>query len=72
VESICLFFGCSDAFCLPFFRKLFERIIHMKLPAKKMKVFFKRYLELEEQHGTAASVEHVKKSAQSYVEQYSG
>ncbi|OQV25526.1 Protein RRP5-like protein [Hypsibius exemplaris] len=52
-------------------RKLFERIVHtMKFPAKKMKVFFKRYLEFEEENGTPATVEHVKKSAQTFVEQY--
>ena len=43
----------------------------MKFPAKKMKVFFKRYLEFEEANGTPATVEHVKKSAQTYVEQHS-
>ncbi|GAU94497.1 hypothetical protein RvY_06264 [Ramazzottius varieornatus] len=49
-------------------RKLFEKIIHMKLPAKKMKIFFRRYLEFEEKNGSAATVEHVRREAQAYVD----
>ncbi len=47
---------------------LFERATHLQLPPKKMKFLFKRYLEYEKQHGTAAGVEHVKKRALEYVE----
>lgn len=36
------------------------------LPAAQF--FFKRYLEYEQQHGNAASVEHVKQAARDYVE----
>ena len=48
-------------------RNVFERTIHLALPAKKMKFFFKRYLEFEEAHGTAATVAHVKQCALDYV-----
>jgi rRNA biogenesis protein RRP5 len=33
-----------------------------------MKFLFKRYLDFERQHGTAAGVEHVKRRAMEYVE----
>lgn len=49
-------------------RALFERATHLTLPAKKMKFFFKKYLEYEKQHGDAAGVEHVKKRAMEFVE----
>lgn len=49
-------------------RHLFERITSMNLSSKKIKYFFKRYLDFEKQHGTAAQVEHVKQKARAYVE----
>ncbi|XP_039590594.1 protein RRP5 homolog [Polypterus senegalus] len=49
-------------------RAICERVIHMSLPAKKIKFFFKRYLEYEKKHGTAESVEAVKQKAMDYVE----
>lgn len=49
-------------------RALFERATHLSLPPKKMKFLFKRYLDYEKAHGTAAGVEHVKKRAMEYVE----
>ena len=53
---------------LPLCRALFERATHLQLPPKKMKFLFKRYLDYEKAHGTAAGVEHVKKRALEYVE----
>lgn len=51
-------------------RQLFERAITMQLSAKKMKFFFKRYLEFEKEHGTEATVERVMKKAEEFVENH--
>ncbi|TPX58764.1 hypothetical protein SpCBS45565_g07918 [Spizellomyces sp. 'palustris'] len=49
-------------------RRLFERVINLKVSSKKMKFFFKKYLDYEKKHGTPESVEHVKQAAVAYVE----
>ncbi|XP_061888969.1 protein RRP5 homolog isoform X2 [Entelurus aequoreus] len=49
-------------------RALFDRVIHLSVSAKKIKLFFKRYLEYEKKHGTPQSVEAVKKKAVAFVE----
>ncbi|XP_065495074.1 protein RRP5 homolog [Caloenas nicobarica] len=49
-------------------RDIFERVIHMSLAPKKMKFFFKRYLDYENKFGTAESVLAVKRAALEYVE----
>jgi len=50
-------------------RRLLERIVHLKWSSKKMKFFFKRYLDFETRHGgSAANIEHVKDLARNYVE----
>jgi rRNA biogenesis protein RRP5 len=49
-------------------RNLFERAIHLDLPAKKMRFFFKRYVAYEADHGTEERVEYVKKRALEYIE----
>ncbi|KAJ7325160.1 hypothetical protein JRQ81_018180 [Phrynocephalus forsythii] len=49
-------------------RDIFERVIHLSLPAKKMKFFFKRYLDYEKKYGTAETVQAVKVAALQYVE----
>ncbi|XP_068709241.1 protein RRP5 homolog [Montipora foliosa] len=49
-------------------RQIFERVIHINLSSKKMKLFFKRYLDFERKHGDAISVENVKTKAMEYVE----
>ncbi|XP_077205715.1 protein RRP5 homolog [Paroedura picta] len=49
-------------------REVFERIIHLSLAPKKMKFFFKRYLEYEKKYGTADTVQAVKAAALEYVE----
>lgn len=49
-------------------RRLYERVTSLNLSTKKMKYFFKRFLEFESAHGDAASVEHVKAKAVAYVE----
>ncbi|KAL9983734.1 hypothetical protein ACROYT_G005955 [Oculina patagonica] len=49
-------------------RQIFERVIHINLSSKKMKLFFKRYLDFERKYGDAFSVENVKTKAMEYVE----
>lgn len=48
-------------------RNVFERMIHLDLPAKKMRFFFKRYLEYESEHGSEERVAYVKRRAMEYV-----
>ncbi|XXQ31450.1 S1 motif domain-containing protein [Plasmodiophora brassicae] len=48
-------------------RRLFERVIHLDLSVKKMKFFFKKYLQFERDRGDDASVEHVKEAARQFV-----
>ena len=40
----------------------------MKLSTKKMKFFFKKYLEFEENHGSLQTMNEVKHKAKVYVE----
>ncbi|XP_066094534.1 protein RRP5 homolog isoform X1 [Saccopteryx bilineata] len=49
-------------------RDIFERVIHLSLAPKRMKFFFKRYLDFEKQHGTEKEVQAVKAKALDYVE----
>ncbi|KAL4232346.1 Protein RRP5 [Mactra antiquata] len=49
-------------------RSVYNRIIDEKLSAKKMKFFFKKYLQFEERYGTDDLVAAVKKKALNYVE----
>ncbi|NWH63268.1 RRP5 protein, partial [Geococcyx californianus] len=49
-------------------RDIFERVIHLTLAPKKMKFFFKRYLDYEKKFGTTESVLAVKRAALEYVE----
>ncbi|NXS92173.1 RRP5 protein, partial [Jacana jacana] len=49
-------------------RDIFERVIHLSLAPKKMKFFFKRYLDYEKKFGTSESVLAVKRAALEYVE----
>jgi rRNA biogenesis protein RRP5 len=44
-----------------------ERATSLKLSSKKMKHFFKRFLDFEKKFGTEESVEHVKAKAKEYV-----
>eukprot|EP01016_Furgasonia_blochmanni_P011064 TRINITY_DN1486_c0_g2_i17.p1 TRINITY_DN1486_c0_g2~~TRINITY_DN1486_c0_g2_i17.p1 ORF type:complete len:259 (+),score=60.38 TRINITY_DN1486_c0_g2_i17:2-778(+) len=48
-------------------RNLFERCITLNLKAKKMKFFFKRYLQYEFAHGTPETVDEVKRKAEEWV-----
>jgi rRNA biogenesis protein RRP5 len=49
-------------------RNLLERAISQKLPVRKMKALFKKYLEFAQQHGTSEEVESVKIKAQNFVQ----
>ncbi|XP_014641189.1 PREDICTED: protein RRP5 homolog isoform X2 [Ceratotherium simum simum] len=49
-------------------RDIFERVIHLSLAPKRMKFFFKRYLDYEKQHGSEKDVQAVKTKALEYVE----
>ena len=48
-------------------RRLFNRVITLKLSSKKMKSMFKKYLRFEAEHGDAAGVARVKELAEEYV-----
>ncbi|KAJ8001870.1 hypothetical protein DPEC_G00173890 [Dallia pectoralis] len=49
-------------------RALFDRVIHLSVAVKRIKFFFKRYLEYEKNHGTPESIRAVKEKAMEYVE----
>ncbi|XP_030208651.1 protein RRP5 homolog isoform X3 [Gadus morhua] len=49
-------------------RALFDRAIHLSVAIKKVKFFFKRYLDYEKKHGTPESVQTVKEKALEFVE----
>uniref|UniRef100_UPI003AB019B0 protein RRP5 homolog isoform X1 n=1 Tax=Centroberyx gerrardi TaxID=166262 RepID=UPI003AB019B0 len=49
-------------------RSLFDRVIHLSVAVKKIKFFFKRYLEYEKKHGTPESIQAVKDKALEFVE----
>ncbi|XP_056135664.1 protein RRP5 homolog isoform X2 [Lampris incognitus] len=49
-------------------RALFDRVIHLSLAVKRIKFFFKRYLEYEKKHGTPESIQAVKEKALEFVE----
>lgn len=48
--------------------RLFEKCIALNLNPKKMKYFFKRYLEYETLHGTQDSIDYVANAAREYVQ----
>ncbi|XP_052401989.1 protein RRP5 homolog isoform X1 [Carassius gibelio] len=49
-------------------RELFDRVIHLSVSVKKIKFFFKRYLEYEKKNGTPETIQAVKQKALEYVE----
>lgn len=53
-------------------RNLYERCISLSLKPKKMKFFFKRYLEYEIKEGNEEKIEYVKERAKEYVEKVLG
>ncbi|KAG0628431.1 hypothetical protein M758_1G025900 [Ceratodon purpureus] len=53
---------------VPVIRALFERVICLELPPRKMKFLFKKYLDYEKAHGDEERIEHVKRKAMEYVD----
>lgn len=53
---------------IPQARALFARLCASKLSARNMKSVFKKYLSFEMMNGTAATQEHVRSLARSYVD----
>ena len=49
-------------------RALFGRLEKMKMKKKRARIFFKRWLRFEEEHGDETAVEKVKAKAAKYVE----
>uniref|UniRef100_A0A8C7HZJ7 Protein RRP5 homolog n=1 Tax=Oncorhynchus kisutch TaxID=8019 RepID=A0A8C7HZJ7_ONCKI len=49
-------------------RAVFDRVIHLSVAVKRIKFFFKRYLEYEKKSGTPESIQAVKDKALEYVE----
>eukprot|EP01156_Anaeramoeba_ignava_P022800 Anaeramoba_ignava/c21053_g3_i1.p1 GENE.c21053_g3_i1~~c21053_g3_i1.p1 ORF type:complete len:355 (+),score=161.26 c21053_g3_i1:85-1065(+) len=49
-------------------RNLFERVITLNVSSKKIKFFFKRYLQYEKEEGNDERVEYVKQKAIEYVQ----
>ncbi|KAG0334330.1 rRNA biogenesis protein rrp5 [Podila humilis] len=52
-------------------RRLFARVVSLKLSSKKMKFFFKKWLAYEKDHGDEEHIEEVKRRALAYVESLS-
>lgn len=54
-------------------RRILERSVTTQvLPARKMKVLFKKYINFEEQYGNEKSVQNVRDMANEYVKEHSG
>lgn len=53
---------------IPIARQILERAVAQKIPMKKMRTLFKKYLDFEERFGDDASVQKVKALAAQYVE----
>ncbi|XP_017113689.1 protein RRP5 homolog [Drosophila elegans] len=51
-------------------RNVLERAVLQKLKPNKMQVIYKKYLQLEENHGTEATVAKVKQQAEEWVKNY--
>lgn len=54
------------------YRQVLERSVAQKLPARKMKSLFAKFLQFEEHHGTPEGVEQVRRMAVRYVEAVAG
>ncbi|KAG0199143.1 rRNA biogenesis protein rrp5 [Mortierella sp. GBA30] len=52
-------------------RRLFARVVSLKMSSKKMKFFFKKWLAYEKDNGDEENVEEVKRRALAYVESLS-
>lgn len=50
-------------------RSLFERILVIKFPIKKLKTIFQKYIEFEQKHGETSNISKIKKAARNMLEQ---
>lgn len=50
------------------YRSLFERVTSLRLPVKRIKFLFDRYVAFETTHGTDESVNTVRQKALNYTE----
>ncbi|CAF4526130.1 unnamed protein product [Rotaria socialis] len=48
-------------------RSIFDRVLSLNIPPKKMKFLIKKYLQFEKQHGTTADVNRAKERITQYV-----
>ncbi|CRK99145.1 CLUMA_CG012479, isoform A [Clunio marinus] len=53
-------------------RSLFERILVIQFPMKKLKTIFQKYVEFETRHGNASNISKIKKMARNMLEQEAG
>ncbi|KAL4713054.1 hypothetical protein ACJJTC_001108 [Scirpophaga incertulas] len=58
--------GAGD---LPQLRQVMERLTSQKLPARKMKVLYKKWIEIEEKIGDSEKIEEIRQRAMEYIEQ---
>lgn len=49
-------------------KQLFDRVVHLNLPAKRMKKFLQKYMKFAQDFGTKEDEETVKKIAKEFVE----
>lgn len=49
-------------------RSLFERILVINFPIKKLKTIFQKYIEFEEKHGDSSNVSNIKRAARNMLE----
>jgi len=50
-------------------RSLFERILIIKFPIKKLKTVFQKFIEFETRHGNAANISRIKRTAKKMLEE---
>lgn len=50
------------------YRQILERAISQKIPMKKMRTLFKKYLDFEERFGDGEAIQKVKSLAAQYVD----
>lgn len=53
-------------------RSLYERILVIKFPMKKLKTIFQKYIEFETRNGEVSNVSKIKKMARNMLEQDGG
>lgn len=66
-NNIFVYFGIKLSVFFSY-RQVMERMTSQKLPARKMKVLFKKWIEVEEKLGDEEQVERIRQRAVEYVE----